>query len=143
MSVRTAKATWQGNLKDGKGRIKLAGGAFDGSYSFASRFAEGKGTNPEELIAAAHAGCYSMALSHMLAEAGFTPREVTSKAAVHLEKVGDGFAITIIQLTVEAQVPGIDVATFLKHAEDAKTNCPVSKALAGAEIRLDAKLVQS
>jgi osmotically inducible protein OsmC len=121
--------------------VALGSGAYEGPYTFRSRFEDGDGTNPEELIAAAHAGCYSMALSHMLAEAGHHPEEVRTTAKVHLEKVGDGFGITAIDLQTEARIPDIDDATFQKHADDAKTGCPVSKALASVEIRLQAKLV--
>ncbi len=111
-----------------------------GSYSFLSRFESGKGTNPEELIGAAHAGCYSMALSHMLASGGFTPKKVQTTANVSLEKVGDGFKITKIELNMEAQVPGIDNNKFMEFAEKAKTGCPVSQALAATPITLKAKL---
>src|ERR1700681_1954147 len=142
MPTRNAEATWEGNLKEGKGTMKLAGGAYEGAYSFASRFADGKGTNPEELIAGAHAGCFSMAFSHGLAEAGFTPKRVHTTAKVYLEKTADGFGIPKIELTTEAEVPGIDDNTFRQQAEKAKQNCPVSKLLKGAEITLNAKLVR-
>jgi lipoyl-dependent peroxiredoxin len=141
MPVRTSEAEWKGDLLKGKGTMKLGSGAYEGQYSFQSRFEEGTGTNPEELIAAAHAGCFSMALSAGLAAAGFEPKRVHTTAAVKLEKVGDGFAITKIHLTTEAEIPGIDDATFQQQAEGAKKGCPVSKALAGPEITLDAKLV--
>ena len=141
MPVRTAEAEWKGNLLQGNGTMKLGGGAFEGAYSFTSRFEEGAGTNPEELIAAAHAGCFSMALSAILAEAGFEPRSVRTTAKVSVEKVGDGFEITKSALTTEADVPGIDEATFQEKANAAKSGCPVSKVLAGAQITLDAKLV--
>jgi len=121
--------------------MKLASGAYEGPYSFGSRFEEAPGTNPEELIGAAHAGCFSMALSAGLGKAGFSATRVETTARVHLEKVGEGFEITRIKLTSEAEVPGIDEATFLEHAQGAKENCPVSKVLAAAEIELDAKLV--
>ena len=140
MAVREASAVWEGNLKDGKGMMKLGGGAFEGRYSFSSRFEEGTGTNPEELIGAAHAGCFSMAFSHGLAQAGFTPVSVRTRASVRLEKVGDGFKITVIDLNTEANVPGIDRDTFLRLAGEAKTGCPVSQALAGVRIELDARL---
>ena len=142
MPVRHADAVWNGGLKDGKGTIKLGSGAFSGSYSFGTRFEDGKGTNPEELIAAAHAGCFSMALSAGLGKAGFAPESIQTNAKVHLEKQGEGFAITRIDLVTEAKIPNIDQATFKKHADDAKAGCPVSKALAGAKISLDAKLLQ-
>lgn len=140
MAVRTSEATWNGNLPEGSGTINV-GTAFEGSYSFASRFEDGKGTNPEELIAAAHAGCYSMALSNGLAKAGHTPKRVHTTAKVHLTKNDGGFGISKIELHTEANVPGIDDDTFQKHAQDAKENCPVSKVLAGAEIMLKAKLI--
>ena len=139
--VRTSKAQWNGSLKDGKGTVSLGSGAYDGQYSFSSRFESGTGTNPEELIAAAHAGCFSMAFSAGLGKAGFTPTRISSEAKVHLEKVGEGFGITKIDLITEAEVPGLDEATFLEHAEGAKKNCPVSKALGAVEITLTAKLV--
>src|SRR5262245_42387170 len=112
MPVRSSKAEWQGNLKDGKGTVELGSGAFKGSYSFPSRFEDGTGTNPEELVAAAHAGCYSMALSAGLSKAGFTPTRVHTVAKVSLEKVGEGFEITTIALETEAEVPGLDEAAF-------------------------------
>jgi osmotically inducible protein OsmC len=141
MAVRSAEAEWKGNLREGQGTMKLGSGAYEGRYSFASRFESGTGTNPEELIGAAHAGCFSMALSAGLGRAGFTPTRIHTKAKVHLEKVGEGFGITRIELETEAQIPGIDAKTFQEHAEGAKKNCPVSKALTGAEITLQAKLV--
>ena len=140
MPTRNAEATWEGDLKSGKGTMKLAGGAYEGAYSFSSRFESGKGTNPEELIAAAHAGCFSMALSHGLAQAGFPPKRVHTTAKVHLEKVADGFAIPRIELQTEAEVPGIGEDVFRQQAETAKKNCPVSKLLKGAEITLNARL---
>ena len=141
MITRTASAVWEGNLVKGKGELRLGSGAFEGVYSFTSRFENGMGTNPEELIGAAHAGCFSMALSGILAEAGFIPTRVATKAAVRMDKVGDGFKIVRIQLTTEAEVPGIDEATFLTHAQAAKAGCPVSQALASVEITLTAHLV--
>ena len=140
MAVRSAEAEWKGTLREGAGKMKLGSGAYEGSYSFASRFEEGKGTNPEELIAAAHAGCFSMALSAGLTKAGHPPTRVHTTARVHLEKVGDGFGITRIELTTEAQVPGIDNKAFQEQAEGAKKGCPVSKLLAGAQISLTAML---
>lgn len=125
----------------GSGTMKVGAGVFEGKYSFPSRFESGEGTNPEELIAAAHAGCYSMALSAGLGKAGFKPKRVATTAKAHLEKVGDGFAITKIELTTEAQIEGIDDKAFQEQAEGAKKGCPVSKALAGTEITLSAKLV--
>ena len=141
--IRTSKAQWNGSLKDGNGTVALGSGAYEGQYSFASRFESGTGTNPEELIAAAHAGCFSMALSAGLGKAGITATRVSTEARVHLEKVGEGFAITKIDLVTEAVVPGIDEATFREQAEGAKKGCPVSKALGAVEITLDAKLVQA
>jgi osmotically inducible protein OsmC len=141
MPVRSAEAVWEGDLQSGKGTMRFGGGAFEGQYSFASRFAQGAGTNPEELIAAAHAGCFSMALSGALGRAGHPPKRVQTTARVRLEKVGEAFSITRSELTCEADVPGIDDAAFRETALGAKQNCPVSRVLAGAEITLDAKLV--
>ena len=141
MPVRKAEAEWKGNLSRASGRMKLGSGAFEGSYSFASRFKDEPGTNPEELIGAAHAGCFSMALSHMLAETGHIPDLVRTTAKVHIDKVEDGFKITTIELQTEGKVPGIDEKTFQETAESAKEGCPVSQALAGVDIRLQAKLV--
>jgi lipoyl-dependent peroxiredoxin len=140
MPARTATARWEGGLQDGKGTMRLGSGAFEGQYSFASRFEEGTGTNPEELIGAAHAGCFSMALAAGLGRAGFTPTSVETSANVHLEKGDSGFRISRIELTTNAVVPGIDEATFAEQAEAAKAGCPVSQALAGVEIKLDAHL---
>lgn len=141
MPTRNSEAIWEGDLKGGKGTVKLGSGAYQGAYSFNSRFESGTGTNPEELIAAAHAGCFSMAFAHGLSQAGFPPKRVHTTAKVHLEKSGDGFAIPRIDLVMEAEVPNIDEAKFRELAEAAKRNCPVSKLLAAAEIALDAKLV--
>ncbi len=141
MAIRTAKAQWEGNLQEGRGKMSFGTGAWEGPYSFSSRFEEGQGTNPEELIAAAHAGCFSMAFSARLANNGFTPKRVTTSASVHLLKGEGGFSITEIQLNTEAEVPGIDNAKFQELAEAAKTGCPVSKALAATPIKLNAKLV--
>jgi osmotically inducible protein OsmC len=141
MAVRSSEAEWKGNLRNGQGKMKLGSGAFEGPYTFVSRFESGKGTNPEELIAAAHAGCFSMAFSAGLSAAGFTPTRVHTTARVHLEPVGQGFGITKIELQTEAEIPGIDEPTFQKEAESAKKNCPVSKALAGPQITLAATLV--
>lgn len=141
MAERIAKAVWNGSLKEGSGKVKLGSGAFEGSYSFSSRFENGKGTNPEELVGAAHAGCFSMALASGLGKAGYNPRIVNTVARVKFEKVGEGFKITSIELNTEAEVPEIDEQKFLEVAENAKTNCPVSQALKGTEIRLKAKLV--
>ncbi len=141
MATRTGEAVWEGNLREGKGRVKLGSGAYEGAYSFRSRFEEGPGTNPEELIGAAHAGCFSMALSAGLTKAGFTARRIHTTAKVHLEQVGEGFKIARIQLDTEAEVPKLDRQAFLQHAEAAKKNCPVSVALAGVDILLNARLV--
>ena len=141
MPVRTAEAEWKGNLSRGSGRMKLGSGAFEGSYSFPSRFEEGPGSNPEELIGAAHAGCFSMALSHILSEAGHIPDVVHTTAKVHIDKVEDGFKITSIELQTKGKVPGIDEETFWEKAEAAKEGCPVSQALAGTEITLEAELL--
>jgi peroxiredoxin, OsmC subfamily len=141
MPTRTSSALWEGNLRDGSGTMKLGSGAFEGSYSFVSRFESGPGTNPEELIAAAHAGCFSMALSLELGQSGFTPTSIATSATVHLDRVADGFGITKIDLDTVATVPGIDDAKFQEVAAAAKAGCPVSKVLAGAEITLSARLV--
>ena len=140
MPVRTAEAEWKGDLPKGSGRMKTETGSFDGTYSAGSRFEEAKGTNPEELIAAAHAGCFSMAFSGQLSKAGHPPVSVRTTAKVHIEKGEAGFSITKIELQCSAKVPGIDEATFRDKAEAAKTGCPVSKALASVPITLDARL---
>ena len=140
MPVRKASAVWNGSLKEGNGSMQMGSGAYEGPYSFGSRFLEEPGTNPEELIAAAHAGCFSMALSGGLGRSGFEVTSISTSAKATLEKVGEGFQITRIELTTEGVVPGIDEETFIEHAEGAKANCPVSKALAGVEITLNASL---
>jgi osmotically inducible protein OsmC len=140
MPIRKASAVWQGGLRDGKGTVKVESGLFEGPYSFSSRFEEGKGTNPEELIGAAHAGCFSMALSGVLGLKGIPPRRIETTADVLVEKVGQGFKITSIVLHTQAEVPGASDQSFLAAAEDAKANCPVSQALAGVKISLDARL---
>jgi lipoyl-dependent peroxiredoxin len=140
MPARTANARWEGGLKDGKGNMRLGGGAFEGQYSFSSRFEDGVGTNPEELIAAAHAGCFSMALSAGLERAGHSPNSVETTAQVHLSPADGGFRISRIDLTTSADVPGIDADAFQQAAQAAKEGCPVSKALAAVEITLDASL---
>jgi len=140
MPKRKAHAQWKGDLQNGNGTMKFDSGAYEGSYSFKSRFENGTGTNPEELIAAAHAGCYAMALSNELAEAGFTPESVNTDAEVELEMVDGDPTITTITLSVEASVPDIEEDTFNQHAQGAKEGCPVSKALAGANIHLNASL---
>src|SRR5262250_891141 len=138
MAVRTAKAAWDGGIQTGKGTMALGSGAFEGQYSFASRFENGVGTNPEELIGAAHAGCFSMALAAGLGRAGFQPKRVHTTATVHIHKVGEGFEITKIELDCEAEVPGIDDAAFHGQATAAKEGCPVSKALKATKIELRA-----
>jgi len=141
MIVRHSDAEWQGNLKEGHGKVKLGSGAYEGPYSFRSRFADGAETNPEELIAAAHAGCYTMALVAGLSAAGHTPGHVHTTAKVRLEQSGPAFTITLIELETEADVPGVDNATFQRLAEEMKKSCPVSKALAGTQITLKAVLI--
>lgn len=142
MPTHKAEAEWKGNLMEGSGRLAVGSGAFDGPYSFKSRFEEGQAaTNPEELIGAAHAGCFTMALTAQLSRAGHNPTRIHTNAKVKLEKVGEAFAITQIELETEAEIPGIDDAAFQEAALNAKNGCPVSKALAGTEIHLTAKLV--
>lgn len=142
MPARTATAVWTGGLKDGAGRMRLGSGAWEGAYSFQTRFEEEPGSNPEELIGAAHAGCFSMALSGALGRAGFPPKRIETTAKVHLRMGEGGASIARIDLHCRAEVPGIDAAAFAEQAEGAKKNCPVSKALAAVdEIVLDAQLV--
>ncbi|MCW5889283.1 MAG: OsmC family protein [bacterium] len=142
MPTQKAEAEWTGDLQQGSGRLKLGSGAFEGPYSFKSRFEEGQSaTNPEELIGAAHAGCFTMALAHALTQAKTPPVRLHTTAQVKLVQQGGGFTITRIDLTTEAEVPGIDDATFQETAATAKANCPVSKALAGVEIHLTATLI--
>jgi osmotically inducible protein OsmC len=140
MPVRTAHAEWRGNLARGSGKMELGSGAYEGSYSAASRFEDGEGTNPEELIAAAHAGCFSMALANGLSQAGHEPESVKTTARVHLDKDDGGFSITRSELSTEVKVDGLDEGDFQKHAEEAKDSCPVSRALGAIEIGLEAKL---
>ena len=137
---RSAEARWNGGLLKGNGTMRLGSGAYEGKYSFGSRFEEEPGTNPEELIGAAHAGCFSMALSGALGKEGHDPQSVETKAVVHLEKQDAGFAITLIELTTHAVIPNISEEEFLEFAEGAKANCPVSRALAAVPIRLVATL---
>ena len=141
MTTRTSSAVWEGNLKEGKGTMKVGRNAYEGPFSFASRFENGTGTNPEELIGAAEAGCFSMALSNGLTKAGHTPKRISTTAKVNLEMVGGGPKITTIDVKTEAEVPGIDEAKFREQAEHTKKTCPVSVVLAGAQINLDAKLL--
>ena len=136
MTTRTSSAEWKGTLKEGAGTMKVGSGAYEGPFTWASRFESGKGTNPEELIGAAHAGCFSMALSSRLSKAGFTPTSIRTTATVHLNEG----TINLIELNTEAEVPGLSDQVFQEKAADANQNCPVSKVLAGAEIKLTAKL---
>jgi osmotically inducible protein OsmC len=138
MPTSSAEATWDGALMDGEGSVALGSGAYEGPYSFASRFEDGDGTNPEELIGAAEAGCYAMAFANMLDEEGYTPESVHAEAVVTLD--ADALEITTVDLTVEATVPDIDDEAFQDLAGQAKEGCPVSKVLAGADISLDATL---
>lgn len=140
MPTRKAEAVWKGNLQDGEGTMAFGSGAFEGAYSFTSRFEEGTGTNPEELIGAAHAGCFSMALSNGLSQAGHVPNSVKTEARVKLEPVEGGFGITGIELSTVGEVPGIDEEEFRRQAEAAKEGCPVSQALSAVEITLEARL---
>lgn len=140
MLVRKSKAVWQGTLKDGKGRMAPGSGAPEFAFSFASRFENGAGSNPEELLGAAHAGCFSMALSGALTQAGFPPREIATEARVTVDRTADGFAITRSDLVTEADVPGIDPELFARLADEAKKGCPVSRALRAIEISLQATL---
>jgi osmotically inducible protein OsmC len=138
MAVRKASAVWEGTLREGAGTMKLGSGSYEGPFTYASRFEEGKGTNPEELIGAAHAGCFSMFLSALLTKAGFTPTSIQTTATVHL---GAGPAITDIELDSKVVVPGLDDAKLQELAAEAKAGCPVSKALASVNITLNIQLV--
>ena len=140
MPERKAEARWRGSLKDGSGTMRVGSGAFEGTYSFASRMENGTGTNPEELIGAAEAGCFSMAFANALTEAGHTPQEIHTSASVHFERSDKGWGISRIELTTDGVVSGIDEATFSRIGEDAKKNCPVSKALTGTQISLKTTL---
>src|SRR3954454_6961747 len=140
MAVRTANARWDGALQEGSGTMAVGSGAFEGQFSYASRFEEGTGTNPEELIGAAHAGCFSMAFANTLATAGHDPQRIQTTARVHLAPAEEGPSITRIELQTEGEVPGIESGEFQQLAETAKQNCPVSKALAGVDISLVATL---
>jgi osmotically inducible protein OsmC len=139
MAIRSSFAEWKGTLREGSGTMKVGKTGYEGPFTFASRFETGPGTNPEELVGAAHAGCFSMFLSALLTKAGFKPTRIATTATVHL---GDGPTITLIELDTQAEVPNLTEADLQKHAEDAKKGCPVSKALAGPEIRLKASLVK-
>lgn len=140
MPVRAASAEWKGNLPKGSGTLETETGSVKGSYSFASRFEEGAGTNPDELIAVAHAGCFSMAFANGLAKAGHEPESIRTTARVHLEKGSEGFGISRIELECVGEVPGLDDDTFQKHAQEAKVGCPVSRALSATPIELKATL---
>jgi osmotically inducible protein OsmC len=140
MPVRSARAQWNGGFPKGDGSLKLGSGSFEGAYSFSSRFENGQGTNPEELIGAAEAGCFSMALGKMLTDAGHTPEYVRTDAKVHMGKSGDDFAITTIELETEVKAP-VDENTIKEKAEQARKGCIVSRALQGVEIKLNARLV--
>lgn len=140
MALRNAKATWEGKLRDGKGSFAGESGLLTGNYDFGTRFGETKGTNPEEMVGAAHAACFSMALSGGLERAGFQSTRIDTAAKVTIEKLDVGFRITNITLTCRATVAGIDAATFAKVAEATKGGCPISAALASVPITLDAQL---
>ncbi len=142
MAVRTAEAVWNGNLRQGSGTMMFGSGAFEGRYTWSSRFEEAPGTNPEELLGAAHAGCFSMSVASRLTKAGFTANRINTTARVHIDDVGGTHKITLIELSTEAEVPGIDDARFQEIAEGARTGCPVSMALAGTQITLNARLVK-
>lgn len=143
MPERSGSATWRGDLQGGEGDLRVGDGLFEGAYSFKSRFEEGEGTNPEELIAAAHAACFAMAFSNTLAQAGHNPDSVEARARVVLKEVDGAPTIARVELTAEGRVPGIDEGEYQQLAEQAKKDCPVSRALGGVpEITLDAKLVQ-
>lgn len=139
MAIRTASAVWDGTLKEGQGRMKLGSGAFEGTFTFASRFEEGQGTNPEELVGAAQAGCFSMFLASVLTNAGYPPTQIRTSARVHL---GEGPRISLIELATEAEVPKVDEKTFQESVEKSKKNCPISLALTGPELRVKARLVR-
>jgi osmotically inducible protein OsmC len=139
MPVRQAEAVWNGTLREGDGTMSF--GSFNGAFSFGSRFEEAPGANPEQLLGAAHAGCFSMAFSGNLVRAGYTPEHIQTRAAVHIERVADGFKITRIELDTQASVPGISDREFQELAEKTKNTCPVSQALASVEMSVTARLV--
>jgi len=142
MTIRTATAEWYGDLAKGSGRMRLGTGAFNGCFDLRSRMDDGPGTNPEELLGAAHAGCFSMALAHQLSQAGYSVERIETTAKVHFERdKAGGWSIPLIELTAEARAHGISTAVFAEQAEKARKNCPVSKALASVDIRLNATLV--
>jgi lipoyl-dependent peroxiredoxin len=140
MPTRTADARWEGTLKEGNGRVKLGSGAFDGEYNFVSRFEAGNATNPEELLGAAHAGCYSMALNNALDQAGTPARYVHTTASVHLTKGETGMSISKIDLVTEAEVPGIDAAKFKEFAQNTLEKCIISRALSAVPMTVEATL---
>jgi lipoyl-dependent peroxiredoxin len=139
MAIRSSFAEWKGTLREGSGTMKVGKTGYEGPFTFASRFETGPGTNPEELIGAAHAGCFSMFLSALLTKAGLKPTRIATTATVHL---GDGPTITLIELDTQAEVPNLTEPDLQKHAEEAKKGCPVSKALTGPEIKLQARLIK-
>lgn len=141
MPIRTGQAVWKGTLKEGAGTLRTQSGAYEGPYNFVSRFESGPQTNPEELVAAAHAACYSMALSAGLEKAGFKATRIATKASLHLEKGDSGFSIPQIDLDVEADVPGVDEKKFAEISEATKSGCPISKLVTGARISLKARLL--
>jgi osmotically inducible protein OsmC len=141
MAIRTADAEWRGNLARGSGHMRLGSGAFDGAYDFRSRMGDGKGTNPEELLGAAHAGCFSMALALQLTNAGFTVEHIHTIAKVHFDERDGEWSIHRIDLDTDASVADISAAVFEEQAQSAKKNCPVSRALSGVDIHLRAKLI--
>lgn len=140
MPTRSSRAEWRGDLKDGNGEFEVGDGVFTGAYTFASRFEEGDGTNPEELVGAAHAACFSMSLANMLAQAGSPAESVRTEAVVHLEPVDGKPTVHTIELRTRGRVPGIDQDTFAEHAENARVGCPISRLVAGATIKVDATL---
>jgi osmotically inducible protein OsmC len=142
MPERTGSAEWRGNLREGKGTVSFGSGpdAYQGAYGFVSRFEEGEGTNPEELIGAAHAGCFSMALAANLTRAGFEPESIRTKATVSLERVDEAWTITVINIETQATVPDLEDGDFQEHVKAAKKNCPVSRALAGVAVEVTATL---
>ena len=142
MPTHRAEAAWYGTFRDGEGKMRLGSGAFEGSYSYRSRMEEGPGTNLEQLLGAAHAGCFSMSLARRLSVDGYSPERIHTEARVRFGRSEEGYAISRIDLLAEAEVPGVDEELFLEKAEAAKRDCAVSKALAGVEISLEAKLVE-
>jgi len=140
MTIRTAEAEWNGSLAQGSGQMRLGSGAYEGPYDFRSRMGDGKGTNPEELLGAAHAGCFSIALVLELTKAGFPVQRIHTRAKVHFEEREGEWSIHRIDLETEAWVPALAAAAFEEYAQGAKKNCPVSRALSGVDIHLDAKL---